>query len=54
MVQPITSSEKNYNAIGYRHLGNGRIAMDDGLSGFIGFISLLVVIFACNLLIGFA
>lgn len=54
MVQPITSVEKNYNATGYRHLGNGRIEIEDTLSGFIGFIILLAMIFARSLLVGFA
>lgn len=54
MVQPITSLEKKYNALGYRNLGDGRIEIEDTLSGFIGFIILLAVVLTCNLLIGFA
>jgi hypothetical protein len=46
--------KKNYNTIGYRHLGDGRIEIEDTLSGFIGFIIFLAVIFACSLLVGFA
>jgi hypothetical protein len=54
MVQPITSLERNYNAIGYRYLGKGRIELEDTLSGFIGCVILLAVIFSCSLLIGLA
>jgi hypothetical protein len=50
-VQPLSSSEGKFNALGYRYDDNGRLEIEETIAGFIGFFICLIAFFACGLLI---
>ena len=50
-VEPLIRPETGFNALGYRHDGQGRIQIESTVAGFLGFIVCLIVFFAFGLLI---
>ncbi|MDB5579775.1 MAG: hypothetical protein JWR80_4951 [Bradyrhizobium sp.] len=50
-VEPLTTPQKRFNALGYRYDDSGRIEISETIAGFIGFILFLTAFFVVYLLI---
>lgn len=53
-VEPLTTPQKRFNALGYRYDDSGRIEISETIAGFVGFILFLAALFVVFLLIGSA
>jgi hypothetical protein len=49
-VRPLSSSEKRFNVLGYRHDDSGRIEISETIAGGIGFVICVISVFAFGLL----